>query len=197
MSYVSTKDIQKKYGVGPTTVRQWAIQGKLQFITTRGGQRRYRIDDGNTNGRNIIYARVSSRKQQGDLDRQSEFLRNEYPGYELVTDIGSGINFERQGFKKILEQLFDGEIKTVVVAHRERFVRFGFSFFEWLFLRFGGQLISHRKPKDEFDQRELHEDLMAIITVFSAKYHGRRKYKHASSVCSSGSDEIKSSDEES
>lgn len=199
MPYVASKEIQRKFGVGPTTVRSWADDGKLEFIRTKGGQRRYlALPDGSlgggrerAHGRDIIYGRVSSRKQRDDLERQCAVLRENYPDHELITDIGSGINFERPNFKKILESLFDGNIRTVVVAHRERFTRFGFSFFEWLFMRFGGRLISHRSPKDGSSDRrqELHEDLMAIVTVFSAKYHGRRKYRTtATHADMSGSD---------
>jgi predicted site-specific integrase-resolvase len=81
----------------------------------------------------IIYARVSSSKQSQDLKRQEKYLKTKYPTAELKSDIGSGLNYKRTGFRAILQSLFKGNIKEVVVAHKDRFTRFGFEFFEWLF----------------------------------------------------------------
>jgi len=125
----------------------------------------------------IIYTRVSSRKQQADLKRQSSWLHKRYPRYKLVTDIGSGINYARPGFKTILEALYKGHIKHVVVAHKDRFSRFGFDFFTWMFSQFGAQLTAVENESTVANTTvELAQDLMEIITVFSARYHGRRKY---------------------
>ena len=178
--YVKPKEASKHYNVSEQALRQWAHDGKIKYYTTKGGHRRYSIgtiDPKNEAGAKVIYARVSSKKQQGDLDRQVEFLQNKYPKYRVVTDIGSGINFKRRGFKGILEGVFKGTIKEVVVAKRDRFTRFGFDLFEWIFTEHNSQLISDQSDIGKCPENELSEDLMAIITVFSSKYYGRRKYK--------------------
>ena len=77
------------------------------------------ISDVNIKKRNFIYARVSSIKQRGDLERQVQVLRRSYPDYELITDIGSGLNHKRTGFKKILDILFKGDIGEVVCARHQ------------------------------------------------------------------------------
>lgn len=179
--YVTPKQASKHYNVSEQALRSWAIQGKIKYITTKGGHRRYSITE--PNGcknepiEKVIYARVSSKKQQGDLDRQIQFLQSKYPDYRVVSDIGSGINFNRKGFKGILEGLFRGAIKEVVVAKRDRFTRFGFDLFEWIFREHGALLLSDTTGSQDHPQEELSEDLMAIITVFSARYYGKRKYK--------------------
>jgi predicted site-specific integrase-resolvase len=112
------------------------------------------------------------------LDRQISFLQRRYKSHEVIKDIGSGLNFKRRGFKTILEQLFVGRIKEVVIASADRFSRFGTrDFFEWLFSHFGARLVilNHKKCQDP--EEELAEDLLEIITVFSARYYGRRSYK--------------------
>lgn len=178
--YVKPKEASKYFNVSENALRVWANNGKIKFITTKGGHRRYLLESTERTGdetekRNIIYARVSSRKQKTDLERQSEYLKQKYPNHTLITDIGSGINFERPGFKRILEGVFQGTINQVVVAHKDRFSRFGFSLFEWIFQQHNSEII-YDKESEVSQQQELSDDLMAIITVFSARYYGKRKY---------------------
>lgn len=178
--YVLPKKAIEYYGVSDNTLRTWANEGRIKYITTQGGHRRYMLEKPSDNPKpkhqeEIVYARVSSRKQRSDLGNQTDYLTEKYPGYKVVTDIGSGINFERPGFKRILEGVFEGTIKKVVVAHRDRFTRFGYQLFEWIFSKHGALLISDQESQGS-EHEELSEDLMAIITVFSARYHGKRKY---------------------
>lgn len=179
--YVKPKEASVYYNVSDNALRTWANKGQIKYITTKGGHRRYFLEKENretprnTERRKIIYARVSSRKQKADLGRQAEYLQSKYPDFTLVTDIGSGINFERTGFKRILEGVFKGTIEQVVVAHKDRFARFGFSLFEWIFKQHDSELVCDTKSETS-EQQELADDLMAIITVFSSRYYGRRKY---------------------
>jgi putative resolvase len=100
-----------------------------------------------------------------------------YPDYEIIKDIGCGLNFKRKGFRTILNELFKGSISEVVVASSDRFSRFGTrEFFVWLFERFGGKLCIVENKSNSSPEQELIEDLFEIITVFSAKYYGKRKY---------------------
>jgi len=187
---VTPKEASKYFNVAENTLRSWSNQGKIKCIKTKGGHRRYYIPKNNKEEKqqfkpiSIIYARVSSSKQRSDLQRQSQFLKQKYPQHQLITDIGSGINFKRKGFKTILEGVFKGSIQEVVVAQRDRFTRFGYDLFEWIFKQHGSQLICHsednegkQEEKETQPEKELTDDLMAIITVFSSKYYGRRKYK--------------------
>ncbi len=180
MNYVTAEEASKYYKVCTETLIHWANNGKIELIRTEGGHRRYKISCSREHGKNYkyLYARVSSKKQEGDLERQIKYLRKKYPNYEVIRDVGSGLNFKRQGFRKILEQLFSGDIQEVVVASSDRFSRFGTrEFFCWLFEHFGGRLSILENKNYENPEQELSEDLLEIITVFSARYYGRRKYK--------------------
>ena len=176
MNYYSPSNASTKLHVTTQTLRRWAAQGKIQFITTDGGHRRYYIPPTNTNGQRIIYCRVSSKKQKADLQRQIKLLRKKYPSYQLVTDIASGLNYKRPGLNSILEQLFNHDLKEVVVAHKDRLTRFSFDLLQWIFFQFGAK-ITVLQSKNCSPQQELVEDLIAITTVFSARIHGSRKYK--------------------
>ncbi len=185
--YVKPKQATKYYNVSENTLRTWSTSGKIKYIKTEGGHRRYFIETKTEQPikepecKKIIYARVSSKKQRDDLVRQSGFLQQKYPSHTLITDIGSGINFERSGFRRILEGVFNGGIQEVVVAHKDRFSRFGYTLFEWIFKQHNSKLICDTESELEENQ-ELSEDLMAIITVFTARYYGKRKYKNKKPV---------------
>ena len=187
MALLKAAEAAKHYGIAISTLRAWARNEQIPVQRVGNGHYRYVVqqnvpvviddDTDNALSGNIIYTRVSSRKQQDDLKRQSSWLQKRYPRYRLVTDIGSGINYARPGFKAILEALFKGNIKQVVVAHKDRFSRFGFDFFTWMFSQFGAELVTVENESTARNTTvELAQDLMEIITVFSARYHGRRKY---------------------
>lgn len=172
------------YGTSLSNLRKWARDGRIDIEETPGGQYLYIIPneddpisqpDATEWNPYIIYSRVSSRKQRGDLKRQSSYLKSKYPGYNLIEDIGSGINYKRTGFKTILEQLYKGNVKKVMVAYPDRFSRFGYDFFQWMFLQFGAVLESVGKPGANPGD-EMVDDIMEIFTVFTAHYYGKRKY---------------------
>lgn len=177
--FVKAKEAALFYNTSIPNVRKWARKGKIPVKYTEGGHYLYKIpvvgEEEPELGACIIYARVSSKNQKEDLERQVTFLKKLYPDYEVVKDIGSGINYKRRGFRSILERLFKGAIRTVVVAHQDRFSRFGFEFFEWMFSEFGAVL--ECAEKSETHQEDMVEDIMEIFTVFSARYYGKRKYE--------------------
>ena len=177
-NYISSKQAQKHFKVSEQTLRDWANKGTIEYTRTEGGHRRYKLKEINKNKLKIVYARVSSKKHENDLQRQIGRLREEYPDYKIISDIGSGINFKRKGFKKILESLFEGCIEEVVVASSDRFSRIGFELFEWMFKHFRTKLTVLNKRVHKSDSEELADDLMEIIAVFTARYYGRRKYNN-------------------
>lgn len=178
MSYVRPIEAAKFYNVTQTTLQNWANKGKIKTKVLQSGHRRYEIVKPDTGKKSIIYCRVSSVKQRPDLVRQYSDLRKIYPTYILITDIGSGLNFKRWGFKKILQQLLHGDIEEVVVAHRDRWCRFGFDHFEWLFEQHNAKLTAVYSDSGKSKRDELTEDLMSIVGVFNARYNGTRKYNN-------------------
>ena len=196
MPFVKSVHAVKYYKVNDSTLRRWARAGLIKTELTKGKHWLYWIgeDPESTNEEekmsdHIIYARVSSKKQRGDLQHQIGYLRDKCPKYKLIADIGSGINYERKGFKSILEQVIRGNIRKIVVANQDRWSRFGFSFFQWLFEQFGAVLETVERPVREGE--DLIGDFMEIITVFTARYYGRRNYynKKSEVITESGSEE--------
>ena len=109
-------------------MQRWANSERIAIVRTPGGKRLYSITDirgifGDnltqlTQKAKVCYARVSSEHQRGDLERQIANLQQHYPEYEIVSDIGSGLNWKRRGFVALLERIHAGEIKEVVVIRK-------------------------------------------------------------------------------
>jgi putative resolvase len=198
--FVRTKDAASRLGVCKATVQKWARNGRINFTVTPGGQRRYDLEEyvgredqpklkhlptklehreqkekkQKSNG--AIYARVSSRKQTDDLQRQVETLQEKYPEYAVFKDVCSGLNYKRPGLQRLLGQVQGGVITEVVVAHKDRLARFGVDLIKWFLNQAGASLVIEHDEHLSSEQ-ELSEDLMAIVHVFSCRANGKRRYK--------------------
>jgi predicted site-specific integrase-resolvase len=106
-------------------------------------------DKNGENKKNICYVRVSTVGQKDDLKRQKEYMKNKYPNYEIIEDIGSGINFNRRGLRKIINMAISGEMGTLVVAYKDMLTRFGFELIEDLIKEYskGEIIIENEKTK--------------------------------------------------
>lgn len=182
---LTPRALSRRLGVTPATLWRWSNEGKLSVVRTPGGHRRYVLPErcdshADDVRRNIIYARVSSRKQARDLENQVRYLQERYPDHEVIRDVGSGVNFRRRGLSKVLELLHRGAVKQVVVAHRDRLARIGFDLIHSLIERSGAVLVddSDSDPRrDSGEVSELTQDLVAIITHYAARIHGKRSYR--------------------
>lgn len=181
VTYLTATQINKKYGIGRTTLLNWEKKGEVNVVKTKGGHRRYEVQSlfqtsSSPIKRKFAYTRVSSSKQKRDLQRQQEFIRRKYPSHELISDIGSGINFKRKGFCKMVEQIMRGNVEEIVVSHKDRLCRFAFDFFEFLCEKHGTKLVVENHEVQSSEQ-ELAEDLLSIIHIFSCRRYGLRRYE--------------------
>jgi putative resolvase len=198
--YIGGKDIRKRFKISNSTLQHWADDGRIKSlrIGKENGKRLYCENDLDnvipgystiTNSKQsssdikkkVCYARVSSQKQKEDLARQITSLKEAYPGYDIVSDIGSGINWKRPGFNRILDEAMRGNVEEVVVAHRDRMCRFAFELVEHT-LKNCGCKITIQPHQDlevpKSDEVELRDDLLAIVTVFVASNNGKRAAAH-------------------
>lgn len=171
------------------TVRRWIKAGKIRAKRTVGGE--YRIPESEIKRllgekeaftRAMIYARVSSRGQLDDLERQVEKLKGYcaakgYRVVEILKDVSSGLNENHRGLKKLFELVKDKSVDVVVITYKDRLTRFGFAYLEEFFR-------SHRVSiEDVFGElekdarEELVEDLIAIVTSFASRLYGMRSKK--------------------
>lgn len=130
----------------------------------------------------MIYSRVSSNKQKDDLKHQTEFLYNysASKGYTIAnvySDIGSGLNYKRQNWNKLIDDCCDGKISKIIVSYKDRFVRFGYDWFEYFLKSRYNVEIEVVENKLTTPEEEVIQDLIAIIHVFSSRIYGLRKYE--------------------
>nr|WP_246112342.1 IS607 family transposase [Thermococcus aciditolerans] len=168
------------------TVLRWIKAGKLKAHRI-GKEYRVpeseikRILEGKIPDKVVIYARVSSRDQKEDLERQIEYLENysSSKGYQvakIITDVSSGLNENRRGLKQLFKLVESGEVTKVVITCRDRLTRFGFKYLEQYFNSHGVE-IEVIFDDEEAIEKELVEDLLAIVTSFAGKLYGMRSHK--------------------
>lgn len=169
-------------GLSANTLRKYADNGTIKAVKPNGRTRLFDVTDlhnlkGVPDGRPsvVCYCRVSSPKQKDDLARQVASMRQRFPQADIVQDIGSGLNFKRKGLRSVLQRLLQGDKFTLIVAHRDRLCRFGFDLVSYLFEQNGGEIVVLDNPEAS-PERELTEDLLAILHVFSCRMHGLRRY---------------------
>ena len=189
MKYYSINEMSKILGVSAQTLRNWDKNGKLKpHHTSTNGYRYYSKEQLNTllnikpniERKVIGYCRVSSNKQKDDLERQIEnmrlYLTAKGKPFEIITDIGSGINYKKKGLKQLIKLIISNEVEKVVVLYKDRLLRFGFELVEYIANLYNCEIeIVDNTKKSE--QQELVEDLVQIITVFSCKLQGKRANK--------------------
>ena len=174
--YVPQREYQKVFKVGASALRGWADSGRIDSVRTPGGVRLYKIPsevDGSTVRKKILYARVSSAKQKADLERQRAFLLERYPDAEVVTDVGSGINFKRPGLLSVLERAHAGAVEEVIVASRDRLCRFAFELIEYQ-LELCQTKLTVLDSGDSSPEQELSDDVLSIVQVFCCRRNGKR-----------------------
>ena len=180
MEYVVSREASKILGVHPNTLRKWAKNGKIEYIKSASGQRRYNVNKylgAAINAQQICYCRVSSYKQKDDLKRQVDFMSQKYPNARIIKDIASGLSFKRKGLLSILEFACAGDKLEVIVAYKDRLSRFGFDLIKFIIERSGGRIMVLNRTELS-PESELVGDLLTILHVFSCRMHGLRSYKN-------------------
>ena len=191
MKYYSAKTVTQLLGVTAQTLRNWDKEGKLKPSYVKSNGYRYYSEESilsytqerkTKKNLNVIgYARVSSKKQLDDLERQvdniKEYISSKYESFDIITDVGSGINYNKPGLLKLIEKINKKEVDLIVVLYKDRLLRFGFELVEH-FAKLNNVSIEVLESKmDKTQDQELVEDLVQIITVFSSKIQGKRKSK--------------------
>ena len=187
--YYSINKFSKILGVSAQTLRNGDKKGKLHpHHTSSNGYRYYSHEQLNQvmnvkpNLDRIVigYCRVSSNKQKDDLERQIEnmklYLTAQGKPFEIISDIGSGINYKKKGLKELMKRISQNKVDKVVVFYKDRLLRFGFELVEYIASLYDCdiEIIDHT---EKTEQQEIVEDLVQIITVFSCKLQGKSANK--------------------
>ncbi len=186
--YIKIGEAAKLLGVTPQTVRRWEREGEgLPVHRSEGGTRYYDLNQllglkELETDLTVAYARVSSRDQKQDLKRQIERLELYCAAkgwnYEVIQDLGSGINYRKKGLKRLLEKILNRQVKRVVLTHKDRLLRLGAELVFALCEARRGEVVRINQGKEPSFEEELVQDVLEIITVFSARMYGSRSHKN-------------------
>jgi putative resolvase len=187
----SPKHFGKRIGKSVNTLQKWDRKGILPAFRSPTNRRYYTHEHyvqyrglvSSKQGKVLAYARVSSPSQKKDLGIQKEALRAYCLEHgvkvdEWVEDRGSALNYQRKGFNEVVEQIELGQVRRLIIASQDRFVRFGYDWFEAFCQRHGTDM-TVINGESFSPEEELVSDLLAIVTVFSARLHGLRAHKNA------------------
>jgi predicted site-specific integrase-resolvase len=184
----SIGEFAKRIGRSPQTIRRWETEGKLQPKRLPSGHRYFDESDvrlmlgGAPKTRDVVvYCRVSSAGQKDDLASQVSAMETYCLNAgiavdEWVSEIGGGMNFKRKRFLALVDRIQRGEVRQLLIAHKDRLMRFGFDFFSHIAEENGCEIVVVNQESLSPEQ-ELVEDLMAIVQTFSGRLTGMRKYK--------------------
>ena len=182
------KEFAELLNVSVLTLQRWDNTGKLKAHRTPTNRRYYTYEQyqkymgiTNSSKKTVIYTRVSTSNQKDDLKNQVEFLR-QYANAKgiivdtVIEDYGSGLNYNRKQWNKLIDECMTNEIGTIIITHKDRFIRFGFDWFEKFLNKFGVKFIIVNNESLS-PQEELVQDIISILDVFSCRIYGLRKYK--------------------
>src|SRR5215471_12952504 len=189
-STYSPQEFGQLIGRKTNTLQKWDREGKLKAHRSPTTNRRYYTHDqylayrglvAQEQGLTIAYTRVSGVAQKPDLANQINALKafchqHAIQVDEWFSDIGSGLNYKRKQFNRLMELIELGQVRRLVIAHRDRLVRFGYDYFEGFCERHHTEIVVMNGEAMSPEQ-ELVRDLIAIVTVFSARLHGLRAYR--------------------
>jgi excisionase family DNA binding protein len=180
------KEAAKLLGITPKTLRIWEKEGKIISHRTEGGHRRYNVSEliGSRGDKllTIAYARVSSSDQKEDLKRQEMVLEsycaNKGFEFELISDLGSGMNYKKKGLVRLIKLICSNQIDRLVITHKDRLLRFGSELIFMLCEIFAVEVCIINRSEDSTFEEDLANDVLEIITVFSARLYGSRSHKN-------------------
>lgn len=199
--YVPSAKVREVYDINAQTLRGWALKGSInaRAITNTSGRKTWLYDiesigrcmeqymdqssqngNGNQQKPTIVYCRVSSNKQVPDLERQKTLLSTAYPDSEIITDIGSGLNYNKPGLTKLVGLVCREQVSRIVVTFKDRLLRYGYELFEQMCKEHNVQIVvqaddlNEKEGNEDLETQELQEDLLAIVNVFVARRNGKK-----------------------
>jgi predicted site-specific integrase-resolvase len=191
-SLVGIGEASKILGVSIPTLRRWDKEGRLIPVKTEAGHRRYDVSAirpetihkfADDTRKTVAYARVSSHDQKDDLERQKQvlelFCSKQGWTFDVVSDLGSGMNYNKKGLQKLLNSILDGKVGRLVITHKDRLLRFGAELIFSICAAKNVEVVIINKGEETSSfEEELAQDVLEIITVFSARLYGSRSTKN-------------------
>lgn len=193
MAVLKPKEMAERLGVTVRTLQEWDRKGIFPAHRTPTNKRYYteqdyleyindHSDPKKDKHKVVGYARVSTANQKDNLKDQEKFIREFVNAKgiildEMITEIGSGLNYQRKKWNKLFDEVMQGKIETIYITYQDRFIRFGYDWFEKLCNQNGTKIVVLNNQETSLNE-ELVQDVLSILHAFSCRLYGLRKYKH-------------------
>lgn len=187
---MKSSKVLKILNISRQTLVKYVKNGDIRVVMQTNRQYDYNEEDvyrkaGLSENRvNVVYARVSTPKQERDLENQAETLINYCNANgvkvdKVYKDIASGMNFDRKQFRSMLEDVLNYRISSIYITYKDRFSRISFDMFERLFLEYNCKIIVINKIEStaEDDEKEVFSDIISMLHCFAMKMYSRRRKK--------------------
>ena len=191
MDTYSIAEFARRLGVTVKTLQRWDREGRLVALRTPTNRRFYTDEHlyqilpqrQSQQRATVVYMRVSSQAQKPDLANQRTVLEQFCAARGLavtqwVSEIGGGLNFKRPKFLALIDRIVTNQVSMIVIAHKDRLMRFGFDLFAHLCRRHQCELVV-MNTETLSPEQEMVQDLMTITHCFSARLYGLRNYRKA------------------
>ena len=173
-------------GESTKTIRRWETEGRIKSIRTEGGHRRFTLSNliGNKqdNSLTVAYARVNNNDKKEDLERQKIVLEaycaKQGWSFEIISDLGSGLNYRKKGLIKLIKLICSEQVERLLLTHKDRLLRFGSDLIFTLCEIFGTEVVIINRSEDSTFEEVVVQDVIEIITVFSARLYGSGSHKN-------------------
>ena len=183
-NFVSRKIVLETLNIHYNTLQNLVKRKEIEYVIV-GRKRSYNLNkyirDNNiqiNKKENICYCRVSSKKQSEDLEKQIEYMRNLYPNYRIISDIGSGLNFNRKGLIEIINMAINSKLENIIIAYKDRLAKLGYELIEYIIKNYSnGKITIINKTEESTPLEEVSKDIISIMNIYVAKVNGMRKYK--------------------
>lgn len=194
-NYYRVHEVADMLNVSPSSVRNYADQGRIKHTLTVSGQRVFKLEwvqdfMGQSPEKRIIGYVRSSSGQKASIETQKQLIQQAYPNCDIVCDTGSGLSERRRGLKKVIKLIREGEKNTIVVVHKDRLSRFGLSYLEELIQVYGGNIEYLQEQQDKNLQEELLQDFMTLLAVFSGKYYRLRGWEQQKALLQKAKEQL-------
>lgn len=174
-------------GVSTKTIRRWVSVGRIKFTRTEGGHRRFLVSDllGSRQDASLTVAYAPSQQQRpkrgfesATNSLRSDFAPNKAGMSEIISDLGSGMNYRKKGLIRLIKLICSHQVERLVLTHKDRLLRFGSDLIFTLCEIFGTEVVIINRTEDSTYEENLAQDVLEIITVFSARLYASRSHKN-------------------
>ncbi|AYF54574.1 IS607 family transposase [Clostridium botulinum] len=185
---MKSKEVLELLQITRPTLTKYVKEGIIRTITLPNGRYDYSKEDvfklfnKGVERKTYIYARVSTPKQNKDLENQVQLLKqfcfsNGWVINKVFQDVASGISFDkRKDFFKMLDDIIQNKVERVVITYKDRLSRVGFELFYYLFKKYHCEIIVMSDVGSEkLDSQEVFEEIVSLLHCYSMKMYSKRK----------------------